>query len=156
MRELDKIAEAYYEIDSYIGAKLSICRRKRWVRKAQKLIEERSLNDIAYFMMLFAKFESILACRANAIVDKTLNKYTGRIPDLNELIPIDMATGSRKISFKIRAKIVLGKQSAEYSKIVEHYKTRNAIAHTGYTITGIAISNFLQELKGAKSAFKNI
>lgn len=128
----------YDEVDRFLAiqefnahAAGRITEEKDWARK-------RELNDHAYFLFMFTKFEEKIREYSSKLILKKQSSLTSwnhsRVWDL---LPKDK--DSTKITLKNRLALLLDKGSSDYQKVNDYYEQRNCIAHGGSATKTVAI-----------------
>lgn len=103
-------------------------RRDEWLKA-------RRLNDLAYFLMLFAQFEQFINQQAKALVkQKKGQKGHERAWDI-----IDTKGFEDRYPFGHKVALLLGSDSHLTQEINDYYRVRCEIAHGG--LPGIGLTN---------------
>ncbi len=137
MNIFDELAEIYSEIDSKYAAIEAQAHARRYFRKEAMYQKKRELNDQAYFLFMFTRFEDRIKQLSNDLINE---KYT-KLTDWNYKRTWDILyknKQNRDIHFLDRVAILTAIGQTNYNLIERYYTQRNNVAH-GKTFT-IAIS----------------
>lgn len=113
--------------------------------------EQRRLNDQAYFLYLFTRFES----EVNDAVDALLQvRRDSRLPWPERRVWDAWArNGTKDIAFLSKVEVLIDKSTPLYTLVKELYKRRNAIGHGGTWGDQVFIAVIAQKLDEAISRF---
>jgi hypothetical protein len=137
MNIFDELTEIYSEIDSEYAAIEAQARAKRHFRKETKYQKKRELNDQAYFLFMFTRFEDRIKQLSNDLINE---KYT-KLTNWNYKRTWDILYKNKQnydIHFLDRVALLTPIGQSDFNLIDRYYTQRNNIAH-GKSFT-IAIS----------------
>lgn len=124
MKSLREIWTAYVEADGNLQGKQRAAKTQSCQARWELL---RSINDQAYFVMLFACFEGRVTDLCKRLVDSRRKAPSWRRRRVWDTI--DVSRLRDNMPFMRRAALLIDKGSADYGKIGELYKVRCDIAH---------------------------
>jgi hypothetical protein len=123
VRNLRQIWQAYRDANGYLEERQQRCRsavaRDRWRRR-------QTINDHAFFVILFACFEDRVNTLCRSLVARKQRLRSWRHRRLWDAVEIDRI---ESVPFMRRASFLMDRGSADYSKVRELYDARCLIAH---------------------------
>jgi hypothetical protein len=135
MKLIDDLHKAYLEVDSYLSLKES----RAASQKSRDLWgKRRDRNEQAYFMVIFARFESLINDLCVALIDR---KKTGsRWADRRVWQTIDTDRDNiRRFPFMKRVTLLIENTSTDYQSVKRYYDLRCSIAH-GSSVGPISVT----------------
>ena len=124
MKSLRDIWTAYVEADGNLQGKQRAAKSQASQARWELL---RSINDQAYFVMLFACFEGRITDLCERLVASRQKASSWRRRRVWDTIGVSRPRDS--MPFKSRAALLIDKRSADYGKMTQLYKVRCDIAH---------------------------
>lgn len=102
----------------------------------------RSVNDYAYFVVLFSQFERIVKAKFRDAVDRrrTNPDWLQRRGWDGDLFNTD------RVPFSTQLAAVLDRERPEYRQVIAFYDQRNHIAHGGLTPSVGSVGAFVSEI----------
>lgn len=125
-----KLSDSYFEIDQTLSQLELKARLSRRFRKEREYRKKRELNDLAYFLYLFSRFESKLKDVTDKLIDR---KTTSRKNDRNKRAWIILKKYNKKNRLDLMHKVSLfiPADRREYNRIYDYKKQRDQIVHGG-------------------------
>jgi hypothetical protein len=145
MSALLRILRSYLDLDGRLAILEAEARQRRHTKKLTKLQSLRLSTDHAYFMMVFATFESELnqKCIQLITVRQAKTKWRYRRPwDTLSAKPSDI----RRIRFKDRLAYCLEMGTTDYQQVLTYYETRNQLSHSATTSTLVVVPQVATDL----------
>ncbi len=153
MTMFDLLADLYAEIDSFY-AKQQLRQPERGDLVAEAEIEtKRKLNDQAYFLFMFSRFEDAVREESSQLIrqnsNTTLDWEHRRVWQL-----LPSGKNADQPSFLNRVALLIDKGSHHYEKIKAYYEQRNTIGHGGDFTIPISISTVVGDLSSSLKRMK--
>ncbi|MGD9706400.1 MAG: hypothetical protein AB7V07_01855 [Candidatus Delongbacteria bacterium] len=133
----EDLLNLYSEIDNQYSRKEFDARRKRRTRQERKYSKQRELNDHAYFLFLFTRFEDLVRDKSSKVIKDEQKKKNWKSKRAWATFPNDKE--SDRISFITRASLLIDSSSHHFKKIKEYHKQRCTIAHGGNFSSPVSI-----------------
>lgn len=144
MTIFDDIATLYFSIDADLLNKELECRIRRYTRKEAEFQNRRALNDMAYFLFLFTRFEDRVNLRATQLIAK---KKTTIWSQKRAWEILDKNHKAERLFFMDKVALLTEKGNQDYNLINSYYDQRNRIAHGKTFTVAIDIGTVLQDFK---------
>jgi len=146
MNIFDELGKIYSEVDDTYARTEIQARSKGYRKKEAEYYRKRQLNDQAYFLFMFTRFEG----RVREISDNLINnKVTGhadwKINRAWEIINKQKSNDS--LHFMNRVALLTPKGQIDYNLIKQYYDQRNNIGHGGSFTIAISIPNVIADMK---------
>lgn len=142
MKDLPRIIETYYEEDDFLALRESqegtAVGRRRWRRR-------RGIHDQAYFVMIFAQFESLLNRRSEGLVRR--KRRLGRWQQRRAWELIDPGRIER-LPFRSRLALLTERGQADCNLISDYYDIRCKLAHGELPSLPASIPTVVSDLQG--------
>ena len=153
MNVFESLSDIYAEIDGFYMDQ-GLQQSKNGDDETEAVIAgKRKLNDHAYFLFLFSRFEDAVREESSRLI-----RQNSRV-DLDwehrrvwQLLP--SGKNADQPSFLDRVALLIDKRTHHYEKIKAYYKQRNTIGHGGDFTIPISISTVFSDLSGLLDRIK--
>lgn len=138
MKNLKKIYESYQAADGFLSNAESNASTQR---DRQYWGERRSLNDQAYFLMMFAQLEDYINEKCQKLIGRKKASRKWVMRRLWDTVKAD------ELQFKKKVALLTDKSGAVYKKVIDYYKIRCGIAHgTIYSPVPVSVPVVAQDI----------
>ena len=150
MKLINDLHKAYLEVDSYLSRKES---RATSPRSKDIWGKRRDKNEQAYFVIMFARFESLINDFCVALIDR--KKASSRWADRRVWQTINTeGENIRRFPFMKRVTLLIEKTSNDYQAVKKYYGLRCKIAHAE-TVEPIFVTVAAEDLLRLIRVMKN-
>jgi hypothetical protein len=144
MNIFEELKTLYSEIDNYYVKQLVEARRDADEEKENEFSRRRELNDHAYYLFMFTRFEDHIREQSSKLIKESQDNITDwgkRRPW--DILPTDKQ--SDKLFFLNRVSLLVDKGSHHYQTIKNYYDLRNTIGHGGIFSTPVSIPTVVND-----------
>ena len=146
MSILKELEELYLEIDSRYAEEEFEARSIGSHTKEQEISKKRELNDHAYFLFLFTRFEDHVRDQSSLlIVEKQTNLKDWRQRRAWDILPPKKEADS--LFFLNRVALLVDKGSHHFKKIKSYYELRNILGHGGTFSSPVSIPTVVADFE---------
>ncbi|MDP3148051.1 MAG: hypothetical protein Q8N83_02870 [Ignavibacteria bacterium] len=146
MNIFDEPGKIYSEIDDAYARTEIQARSKGHRKKEAEFYRKRQLNDQAYFLFMFTRFEGrVRDISDNLIYNKVTNQADWKINRTWEIINKQKLNDS--LHFMNRVSLLTPKGQINYNLIKQYYDQRNNIGHGGSFTIAISIPTVIADMK---------
>ncbi len=136
----------YLEIDEHYQQKEFEAKNRGWEKRAARIAQLRILNDHAYFLFLFSRFEDHVRSESKKLITKMQSGATGR-HNKRAWEFVSRKNLDEQLTLKNRVALLIDKGSADFRLISEYYDIRNEVAHGGSFSGPLLISRVIVDLE---------
>ena len=150
MQFFNELFTTYQRIDNELAQKEAQANIADDSREADTLKRQRRLNEQAYFLLLFAQFESHINTKCSELIQRERDLATWEQNRAWSILP-HRTRDIERIAFMDRVALLTPKGHSEYNSINSYYSQRCDLAHGNLFDTDTlipVIAAELQELAG--------
>lgn len=144
MNIFKKLEEIYQEIDGKYAIQEARAISRGYNRQEFKISKKRELNDQAYFLFMFTRFEDRIKTLSEQLIIK---KVASPINWSSKRTWSILNKRKDRMPFMDRVALLTEIHQANYQLIEKYYKQRNNIAHGGTFTIPIDIQIVVEDMK---------